>query len=216
MRKLFRPIPILIAVAVLVVGASAGWFFTTGHRPTTKLTATHTSSSKTSKKSMYSTSNSVNSGDASATSTNTSAADKAIANESSSQAISNACKLLTLNTAKQVIGPGAQSVIASDTTSYQANDTSLTSCAYADGNNTAQLVIRTASGSLGSSENATEFGSGRPSSAVTIKGLGQSAYWDPVQHTLNVLGNNNWYIITRNTNTQADTEKLANLLTAGF
>jgi hypothetical protein len=149
------------------------------------------------------------------TTNNTSAADQQTNAAASAQPITNACSLLTLSTAKQLIGPSAASSTPSDTSSLQVSGTSVSSCAYT-GNGSVQLVIRKPINSVGTSENDVAFGSAKPSDAVTVQGYGQSAYWDPGKATLNVLGSNNWYIISRTTNAQADAEATANLLKTGF
>jgi hypothetical protein len=112
-------------------------------------------------------------------------------------AITAACKSFTPAIAKEVLSGNATSTTPSDTTALQASNTQLSSCAYTADSNTLQLTIRDAQGSLGTSENATRFGSGRPSGVTTVDGYGQSAYWDPATHQLNVLKENDWYILTR-------------------
>jgi len=146
---------------------------------------------------------------------NTAASDAAVAAAGTGPA-TVACKLLTADVASQALGGTAQQSTASDTSSLQASDTSVTTCAYTGANGSTQLTIRAATGSLGASENATAFGSGRPANAVPVASYGQSAYWDPTAHQLNILGHNNWYVITRSTSTQADTEAVAKLLAPGF
>jgi hypothetical protein len=216
MQSLFRPLPILIAIIVLLVGATSGWLLLSSGQPTIKKAATsHLTSSNAHLKNVNSTTSSTSTSITPSTN-NVSAADKAVASARSTVPVTQACELFTLGNARQVLGPGTQSISPTDTTSYRSSGTTVSACAYANGDNTAQLIIRASTSPLGSSENATEFGSGRPTNAVTVEGFGQSAYWDPSQHILNVLGNNDWYIITRSTNTQDDTEKVANLLIAGF
>lgn len=145
----------------------------------------------------------------------TSSADKQTA-AAAAKPITEACALLTLDVARKLLGSGTQTSTPGDTSTYQATDTNVTACAYANGSSNVQLVVRTPTSSLGTSENDTVFGSDRPSGATTVQGYGQSAYWDSSAHTLNILGNNNWYIITRNSNTESSTEAVATQLAAGF
>jgi hypothetical protein len=148
---------------------------------------------------------------------NTSDADKQTALAATAQPVTEACSLLTLGAARQLLGSAATAATPGDTSSLQATGTALSTCAYGSGSSNVQLVIRTPTGSLGRSENATMFGSGKPSDAVSFSGYGQSAYWNPGDHTFNVLGSNNWYIITRGSGgTQADAEVVAALLKSGF
>jgi hypothetical protein len=149
---------------------------------------------------------------------NTAAADKQEAVAVKSQPVVQACKLLTLAIARQLLGDGAQTSTASTDSSVavQTADTTVTTCAYTSGNDNVQLLVRAPTSSLGDSENDTMFGSGRPSDAVSVQGYGQAGYWDPSQYTFNVLGNNTWYIISRNTNTEGDTVAVAKLLASGF
>jgi hypothetical protein len=143
---------------------------------------------------------------------------------SSTPAVTAACKLLTPNIAQQILGSDAKASSADSTSVPQATDTTLDACAYSStasgANGTLQLIIRTPKSSLGASENATAFGSEKPAGATSVKGYGQTAYWDSGKHRLNVLGSNNWYSITRTTNGQpsssADTQAIAKLLASGF
>jgi hypothetical protein len=142
-------------------------------------------------------------------------ADKQAATAANAKPVTEACKLLTLSVAQQILGRGVQTTTPGDTTP-QATDTSVTACAYASGANGVQLTVRAPTSSLGISENDTMFGSGRPANASRIQGYGQAAYWDSDRHTLNILGSNNWYVITRSTNTEADAEAVATQLKSGF
>ena len=127
-----------------------------------------------------------------------------------------ACELLTLGIARQLLGPDATSSLPDSTSGLQTSHTTVSACAYSNTTGSVQLIVRTPADSLGASKNATVFGSGKPQGAVTVEGYGQTAYWDPGKHQLNILGSNTWYAITRSTNTQADTEAVAKLLAEGF
>jgi hypothetical protein len=125
------------------------------------------------------------------------------------------CKLLPLAAAQQLLGSGVHS-LAAKTTMPQTADTVLTTCAYTADSGTVQINQRSPKNSLGTSENATPFGSERPGGASSISGYGQSAYWNPADSTLNVLSDNSWYVIARSaggqSSSQADTEAAAKLV----
>lgn len=123
-----------------------------------------------------------------------------------------ACQLLTQAIAQQVLGPDTTTSPPADTSALRTSDTSVSACAYTSKTGSMQLVVRTPDGSLGVSKNATLFGSAKPQNTTAVQGYGQSAYWDNDKHQLDILGNNNWYVITRSTGTQADAEAVAKLL----
>lgn len=127
-----------------------------------------------------------------------------------------ACKLLTFAVAQKALGPDTKTSLPGDTASFQASNTEVSACAYANTIGSVQLIVRTPTDALGISKNAVVFGSGRPQDAVTVQGYGQSAYWDPGKHALNILGSNNWYVVARSTGTQSDTEATAKLLASEF
>jgi len=129
---------------------------------------------------------------------------------------STACKLLTLAVAQKALGPDTRTSPPGDTASFQASNTAVSACAYANTIGSVQLIVRTPTDALGVSKNAVVFGSGRPQDAVAVQGYGQAAYWDPSKHSLNILGNNNWYVVARSTGTQSDAEATAKLLASGF
>lgn len=127
-----------------------------------------------------------------------------------------ACKLLTLAIARQILGDSAQYTTPSDPAISQPSGTSLSSCAYSSGTAGIQMVIRTAKSSLGASQNATVFGSEKPSGVTNVEGYGQSAYWNPQTTQLHILSSNNWYIITTSQSSQAGAEAVAQLIVGGF
>lgn len=144
-------------------------------------------------------------------------ADKQAAAHARARPVTDACKLLTQAVAMVILGGNAQTATPDSAAPFVATNTAITGCKYSTGSSAVQLMIRRPNGALGVSENATVFGSGKPSGAATVSGYGQAAYWDPSAHTLNVLGDNNWYIISRGGgSTQADAEATAKLLAAGF
>lgn len=202
----------LVVLALLGAGVAAT---VKHHNQTVKTSTTQNTAAKTTKGKTSSNT----SGDTPTSSTSagsTSDADKQAAAASAAKPATAACTLLTEGTAQQILVGNTQPTSSGSLASYQATDTSVTACTYSNANGSVGLIIRTPTGHLGISENDTVFGSGRPAGAVSVQGYGESAYWNPSTHALNVLGSNNWYIITRNTNTQADAEAAAKLLESGF
>lgn len=126
------------------------------------------------------------------------------------------CELLTLAIAQQILGSGAAAGKSSDTSVIRTPDTTIATCAYTAGSDNIQLIGRSPKNALGTSENATIFGSGKPPNAIAVPGYGQVAYWDPAQKRLNILSHNNWYIISRGNGSQAAAEAIAALLTTGL
>jgi cytoskeletal protein RodZ len=139
-----------------------------------------------------------------------------VGTSNSNVAANTACKLLSPSVATQTLGTSAAASTPSDTSALVTPDTSLGACAYTGSNETVQLIVRTPKNSLGASENATHFGSEKPANATSVSGYGQSAYWDPDAKQLNILANNNWYIISRSTGSSDDSEAVAKLLASGF
>jgi hypothetical protein len=132
-----------------------------------------------------------------------------------------ACKLLTVAIARQVIGAGAAPITGKDDSATA--DIATTTCTYTNGvlgsrNVTVSLITNVALTSLGASENALVFGSDKPSGTADVQGIGQAAYWDPSVGQLNVLSENNWYIIRRDSGSppasvgESDVDALARLL----
>ena len=124
-----------------------------------------------------------------------------------------ACDALTAEAAKRILGKQATSTKANDMSDLATTNTTLSSCAYMDGTTRLQVTVRTPNGNLGVSKNATVFGSDRPANAAKVDGLGQSAFWDPDTHRLNILHSNIWYIVDLGENsTQAAAETAASQL----
>jgi hypothetical protein len=219
MKRLGRPAILtmvgVIVVALIILGTI---LYMRSHSTSKLITAKDNTvkSVKSSKKSMASsTAPPFPSSNVPGVQSESSAADQAVSAHIA-QPITDACTLLTESLAEQIIGTDAQTSTSSDTSATPANNTTITSCAYAGSKGIVQLTVRASNSELGTSENDTEFGSNKPRDAMNVQDYGQSAFWDPGTHELNILGNNNWYIITRSTNSQADTESVAKLLAQGF
>ena len=216
-QTILRCASILVLTAAVVDGIVLAVHNQKQSTASTAKTLHQTTATKTpSKKTAASTPTVSNNQITNLTTSNASDADKQAAADANTQPVTDACKLLTLHVAQQLLGTGAGATATSDTSSLQTTDTSLSSCAYANGSADVQLVVRKPTSAAGTSENDTVFGSARPADAVNIAGYGQSAYWNPDNNTLNVLGSNNWYIMSRSSNTQKDAEAAADLLKSGF
>lgn len=215
MRRPAPTAPIILVSLVIILLLIVG-IITAVHRqePKTSNTSNHTSA-KVAKNDSTPKSPSNSASKNTAATNNLSPADQAV-EANAAHAVTDACKLFTLNAALQVLGGSAKSSAASGTSPLNAPGTTVTACAYTSSSGSAQLIIRTPTDHLGVSENASVFGSARPADAISVNGYGQSAYWDPNKHTLNILGDNNWYIISRTTNTQAAAVSVAKLLQTGF
>lgn len=111
-----------------------------------------------------------------------------------------ACRALTPAIAQQILGAGTQP--ATSPSEVSTADMDVSSCVYTNSTatETVSLTAHIALTNLGASENAVVFGSDKPLNAVSLPGLGQVAYWSPDMLQLNMLENNNWYVISRTKN----------------
>jgi len=204
-----------IGIGLLAVLIAAGTYLTLHHR-TRHVTTGHTTNTSRTVATKASPGSTGASPAADSTTTKPSGGAQNNASGTNIPAPTASCTLLSQEVARQIIGDGAQSSVPTDASKLQTADTTISACAWSSGSATVQLVVRTPKDSLGASENSTAFGSERPDGVTPLTGYGQSAYWDPSKQQLDVLGNNSWYIITRNTGTQADAEAVAKLLAPGF
>lgn len=112
-----------------------------------------------------------------------------------------ACDVLTKEVAENLLGTGAQ---YGDTNAGNADssDISVSSCSYTSpaGTNTnetevASVLARVALTQTGADSNKAVFAT-LPTDAVDVNGYGESAFWNPNYGQLNILKNNNWYILS--------------------
>lgn len=78
------------------------------------------------------------------------------------------------------------------------------------------LLVRAAKSDIGAKSNSDQFVT-LPPGSEPVEGYGDRAYWDPSFGQLNILKNNNWYILSSGPvvakdRTLADTKKLADLI----
>ncbi|QWC86647.1 hypothetical protein KLP28_08255 [Nocardioidaceae bacterium] len=114
-----------------------------------------------------------------------------------------ACDVLTAERAEQVLGSVADLPTAA-TTGTAGPDLAVTSCSYLsvdrdeDGaRNAVGLVVRTALSAAGVAANRDRFSDAeRPTGAEPVDGLGEQAFWAPELGQLNVLADDQWYVVT--------------------
>ena len=111
----------------------------------------------------------------------------------------DACSLLTLAEAKEILGESASE--GTNTPAVSGGDVKVSNCSYTN-NATVVKDIRvitvTARAPLtqtGVESNKVLFDQQRPSGAETVEGYGQDAFWDPASHQLTISRDNNWISI---------------------
>ncbi|RTK95116.1 hypothetical protein EKI60_01525 [Candidatus Saccharibacteria bacterium] len=138
------------------------------------------------------------------------------------------CDVLTQQIADSLLGGASEQEYVPNSS---ANDTlSVSNCTYTLNTNTelpispakiktAQLYVRAAKSVEGIASNKEQFDTKRPAGAQVVTGYGQAAYWERTTGQLNILKNNNWYIITNgssaiDTRRVEDATKLADQIVA--
>jgi hypothetical protein len=110
--------------------------------------------------------------------------------------------------AAQVLGAGA-SADASNGVTSQTADTTVMTCAYSNNSGSATVVVHRAHTTIGASSNEVAFGSGRPSGVTAVSGYGSSAFWQSTSSELNILHDNDWYVIASSAGTLTSAEQVA-------
>lgn len=137
----------------------------------------------------------------------------------------DACTVFTIEEAQKVLGITAKKgdTKAGDVSNDQV---SVSTCSYstplADGASvssikTATLLARSAKNSEGAKGNKSQFGTGMPAGAQKVDGYGNDAFWNPAFGQLNIMKNNNWYILSSGSpkvsdKTLDDAKKLADVI----
>lgn len=127
-----------------------------------------------------------------------------------------ACDILTLDAARKIdAGVAANDTPSSDVSS---NSISVSNCNYYNITTKVSvgLLVRGAKNSDGAESNDDQFKS-LPVGAQSVDKYGDVAYWDPAFGQLNILKNNNWYIISSGLATPKDrtleeAKKLADII----
>lgn len=135
----------------------------------------------------------------------------------------DACKIFTLESAKQVLGEGA-TTNSPVNQGASSDDIKVSSCYYGNESssspsdmNVAGVLVRAPLTQVGVESNKEAFSGTRPEGSQPVSGYGQDAYWNPEVHQLNVLQDNNWIIISNGkanikNNTLEDAKKVADKL----
>lgn len=140
------------------------------------------------------------------------------------QNVKKACTIFTLADAKKLLGDTAKGGETTDSSS--SADLAVTNCTYTQdsgsnapvaGDNSATLLVRAPRTKQGSASNQNQFGPLQPTGTVSVSGYGDKAYWDPQYGQLNILKNDNWYILSYGPiapaqRTLAQAQQLAKLL----
>jgi hypothetical protein len=138
-----------------------------------------------------------------------------------------ACNIFSLADAKQLLGANAKGGTNPIYNSMQ-NDLAVSSCTYTQdsGSNapiasskSATLLVRSPKTDKGAISNSNQFSVVKPADVQDVSGYGDTAYWDNAHAQLDILKNNNWYVLTYGPVTRADrtldqTKQLADLLIA--
>lgn len=143
-----------------------------------------------------------------------------------SVAKSKACQIFTTADAKSLLGgnvKGGQSPAGAT-----SPDLDISTCTYTQSSNSgvsvsdrksASLLVRSPKTDKGLTSNNNEFGPLKPTTVQDVSGYGDHAYWDAAHGQLNILKNNNWYILSYGSAAPASrsleqTQQLADLLSS--
>jgi hypothetical protein len=115
--------------------------------------------------------------------------------KTSSYNIVDACVAFTQASADAILGTGAK---PGDNSlgNTSSDDINVSTCTYSGANSmAATLLARSAKTATGATSNVHQFTT-IPAGASSVSGYGDKAYYDPAYGQLNILKNNNWYILT--------------------
>ena len=111
----------------------------------------------------------------------------------------DACSLLTLAEAKEILGTSATE--GANTPAVSGGDVKVSNCSYTNGATAVKdirVITVTARAPLtqsGVESNKVLFDEQRPKGGQTIDRYGQDAVWDPATHQLTISRDNNWIAI---------------------
>lgn len=112
-----------------------------------------------------------------------------------------ACDLFEASAASELLGQSALKTI--DTKPSIDGHVAVSQCGYTDGNSeteeavVAALVVRSGIDSEGALQNKTEFAQGQPTeNVVTLRQLGDGAYYDETKGQLNILDGKKWLLLS--------------------
>jgi hypothetical protein len=130
-----------------------------------------------------------------------------------------ACRIFTADDARTLMGGGVKP--GQDPVSTASPDLNVSTCTYslsaASDHKSASLLARVPITDKGITSNNNEFGPLKPTTVQDVGGYGDHAYWDAEHGQLNILKNNNWYILSfgsaaPSSRSLQQTQQLADLL----
>jgi hypothetical protein len=204
-HQAFRTIVLVMLLAIIALTA---YVMQPSSKPTNARTATSVSSTTKQTTTSHTTRAPQNSPSKSSPPAPTSSGNKAASNSATTTGPCDS--VLTSSQAKSVVG-GSPSASSSNGITGQSADITTITCTYSSGSSTASIIEHKSSTPTGQHENDDQFGSSRPSGVTSVSGYGQVAYWQ-TSTGLNVLQNNNWYIISVSNNgsiNESSSEQLA-------
>lgn len=112
-----------------------------------------------------------------------------------------ACELFTSTEADKLLN--ATAIESTNSQPVISKDTAISKCGYTDGKSevndmtVAAVIVRSGINDAGVLQNQSEFASGKTGDAIeTVKGVGDSAYFNVQSGQLNVLDGRNWIILS--------------------
>ncbi len=124
----------------------------------------------------------------------------------------DACELLTSKEASELLGK--ETLRSKHTAPTQSKNTATSQCGYTDGKSemndmvVAAVVVRSGVNDAGVQQNKTEFVAGKPGSAMTVKDLGDNAYYNQNIGQLNILNGRDWLILSYGVGSAPETNTL--------
>jgi hypothetical protein len=122
----------------------------------------------------------------------------------------DACDVLTEAVASQVLG-ASPTKVTDVPSAISSQHLSGSKCTYyyqtAAGRQTVDLLVQSAKDQSGAESNQTQFAE-LPSDSQWVAGYGAKAYWNARLGQLNVLNNDNWYVLSHYSGTGATSSTL--------
>jgi hypothetical protein len=113
-------------------------------------------------------------------------------------ASNRACQIFTSAEAQDLLDSSVKA--GQNLVSTASPDLNISTCTYTQSGvanrNSASLLVRVPTTDKGITSNNNEFGPLKPTTVQDVSGYGDSAYWDAEHGQLNILKNNNWYILS--------------------
>jgi hypothetical protein len=126
-----------------------------------------------------------------------------------------ACTAFTLQDATAILGQGTKAGSNNGAGDTESSDVAVSTCSYSGASGmtvqdtrTITVLSRSAKTRAGANSNRAVFNEARPAGKQDVPGVGDAAFWDAPMSQLDVLVNNNWYIIGNMSGTKADSGSL--------